>query len=93
MSHFHTEMIHTITLMSINFLLPYMTYLTKLIYIYIYNEECLFVFMYSDPVGASESKLCIASSFVQGKVEDYFTFRSKMLTSWVLGNLIVGALQ
>ncbi len=49
--------------------------------------------MYLDPVRAIESKRCIASSFVQGKVEGYFTLRSKMLTSGVLGNLIVGALQ
>jgi len=32
--------------------------------------------MYLDPVGASATKLCIAFSFVQGKVEGYFSIQN-----------------
>jgi hypothetical protein len=36
---------------------------------------CLF-FMHLDPVGVSATKFCMASFFVQGKVEGYFLIQN-----------------
>ncbi len=46
---------------------------------YIYKEESFFVcsfLMHLDPVRGSAAKLCIASSFVQGKIQDYLLIQN-----------------
>ncbi len=40
------------------------------------KKEVYFFFIYLDLVGTSATKLCVASSFVQEKVEGYFSIQN-----------------